>query len=76
MSRRQPESAVLSVLVNGAAHELPADTSVRALLARLGLDDRRVAVAVNRTVVPRSAYDTHPLADGDRIEVLEAVGGG
>jgi sulfur carrier protein len=31
---------------------------------------------VNRSVVPRSAYDTHPLADGDRVEILEAVGGG
>jgi sulfur carrier protein len=62
--------------VNGEPHELPAGTSVRALLGLLGLEGRRVAVAVNRGVVPRSAYDTQRLAAGDRIEVLEAVGGG
>ena len=76
MSRPQTESAVLPVTVNGAAHEVPAGTSVHALLGLLGLEGRRVAVAVNRTVVPRSAYDTQRLAAGDRVEILEAVGGG
>ena len=76
MSRTQTESAVLSLFVNGDAREVPADASVRTLLGLLGLEGRRVAVAVNRTVVPRSAYDTQRLAAGDRVEVLEAVGGG
>jgi sulfur carrier protein len=62
--------------VNGEPQAVAAGTSVRDLLARLGLEGRRVAVAVNRQVVPRSAYDTQRLADGDRVEVLEAVGGG
>jgi sulfur carrier protein len=62
--------------VNGTPHQVPRGTSVRALLARLGLEGRRVAVAVNRSVVPRSAYDSHALAAGDRVEILEAVGGG
>lgn len=70
------ESAGLAITVNGAAHEIPDGTSVRGLLGRLGLEGRRVAVALNRTVVPRSAYDTQRLAAGDRVEVLEAVGGG
>ncbi|HEB89108.1 MAG TPA: sulfur carrier protein ThiS, partial [Deltaproteobacteria bacterium] len=37
---------------------------------------RRVAVAVNRQVVVRSRYDETELSEGDRIEILEAVGGG
>ncbi len=49
---------------------------MRELLDLLGVGGRRVAVAVNRSVVPCSVYDTHPLADGDRVEILEAVGGG
>lgn len=76
MSRPETESTVLALTVNGTSHEVPAGTSVRALLGLLGLEGRRVAVAVNRTVVPRSAYDTQRLAAGDRVEVLEAVGGG
>ena len=43
---------------------------------RLTLEPRRVAVAVNRDVVPRSAFAGHQLASGDRVEILEAVGGG
>jgi sulfur carrier protein len=74
--RTRVESAGLAITVNGAAHEIPDGTSVRGLLARLGLEGRRVAVALNRSVVPRSAYDSQRLAPGDRVEVLEAVGGG
>jgi sulfur carrier protein len=46
------------------------------LVAALGLDRRRVAVAVNRDVVSRRSFATRRLAAGDRIEILEAVGGG
>jgi len=46
------------------------------LLDDLGLTARRVAVAVNRDVVPRSTFTTHRLMAGDRVEILEAVGGG
>ena len=62
--------------MNGEPHALPAACDVRGLLAHLGMEGRRVAVAVNRCVVPRSAYGGHRLAAGDRIEILEAVGGG
>ena len=62
--------------MNGAEHEIPAGMSVGELLARLAFGGKRIAVAVNRSVVPRSAFDTQKLAAGDRIEILEAVGGG
>ena len=62
--------------VNGRLEEVPPETSVRDLLARLGFERARVAVAVNRSVVPRSSFDSHRLAAGDRVEILEAVGGG
>ncbi len=66
----------VQVVVNGAEREIPPETSVRALLGLLGFEGKRIAVAVNRNVVPRSTYDTHQLAAGDRVEILEAVGGG
>jgi sulfur carrier protein len=62
--------------VNGERRSVDAPCSVEALLAGLTLDGRRVAVAVNRDVVPRSAFRSRQLASGDRIEILEAVGGG
>lgn len=66
----------LSVTVNGEPWSLAADTSVAALVEQLGLAGRRVAVAVNREVVPRSSFASRSLTAGDRIEILEAVGGG
>ena len=48
----------------------------RELLEGLELGGKRVAVAVNRDVVIRSRHGSHRIADGDRIEILEAVGGG
>ena len=50
--------------------------SVAELVERLTAARRGVAVAVNGTVVPRSAWETSRLADGDAIEVLTAAQGG
>lgn len=67
---------VVQVNVNGELTELPTETSLAALLERLGLDRSGVAVAVNAQVVPRTQHGDHTLQDGDRVEVLRAVGGG
>ena len=66
----------LALLVNGESRTVPLRCTVEGLLVHLALDRRRIAVAVNRDVVPRSRFATHPLSAGDRIEILEAVGGG
>ena len=65
-----------SVLVNGEPRGIPLDCTVEGLLALLDLGERRVAVALNRDVVPKSAYADVRLAGGDHVEILEAVGGG
>jgi len=64
------------LLVNGESRSVPADCTVSSLLDALGLAKTRIAVAVNRDVVPRSAFATQQLGAGDHIEILEAVGGG
>lgn len=71
-----PDPDRIRLLVNGEAQELPAGAALALLIDLLGLGDRRLAVAVNRTVVPRSRHCRHVLAEGDRVEILEAVGGG
>ena len=55
---------------------MPEGCTVLGLLRHLGVDGRRIAVAVNRDVVPRALFASHPLGSGDRVEILEAVGGG
>ncbi len=63
------------LMVNGAAHELPAGQTVAELLVRLEIRGR-IAVEVNGELVPRSTHARHVLADGDRVEIVHAIGGG
>lgn len=65
-----------SIEVNGEAVALPGDCTVNDLLGRLELQHSRVAVALNRSVVPRSRYGVVTVCNGDHVEILEAVGGG
>ncbi len=71
-----PLDGDLAIRVNGDPRQVPDGCNVTRLVGLLGLSTRRIAVAVNRDVVPRSAFDEHRLAEGDRVEILEAVGGG
>jgi len=66
----------LELLVNGESRRVPADCTVTGLLALLEMGGQRVAVAINRDVVPRSTHSARRLCNGDRVEILEAVGGG
>ncbi len=66
----------MQIELNGQPREIPDDTDVAGLLALLELGDRRVAVEVNREIVPRGAHAGHPLRAGDRVEVVQAIGGG
>ncbi|MDD5376014.1 sulfur carrier protein ThiS [Acidithiobacillus sp.] len=66
----------MQILVNGVAREVPEQMTVRALLAELGWAERCVAVECNGEIVPRSTHATATLAAGDRLEIIQAVGGG
>ena len=66
----------MQIVVNGQPQKLPDGATVRDLVRALGVPVDGVAVAVNLSVVPRSAHAAHALADGDRVEVIQAVGGG
>ncbi len=66
----------MEILLNGAPREVPPDHTVAELVAALGLGARRVAVEVNREIVPRGRHREHRLAPGDRVEVVTAIGGG
>lgn len=66
----------MNVLVNGAPHEVPEETTVRGLIERLGLTDGPVAVERNREIVPRATHGQVRLEDGDVVEIVHFVGGG
>ena len=67
---------MIQLSINGEPRRLAANASVGELLAALELAGKRVAVERNGEIVPRSRYEQTALADGDRLEIVVAVGGG
>jgi len=66
---------VLHIQVNGEDRDVDATTLI-ALVEELGLDPRKVAIERNLEIVPKSLHATTAIADGDRIEIVQFVGGG
>lgn len=66
----------LRLTVNGEARDVPRESTVADLLVAIQAHPEGVAVAVNGEVVPRGQRRERILADGDRVEVIRAVGGG
>lgn len=66
----------MQIQVNGVTTELEDGAPMSSLIERLGLTGWRIAVEVNAQLVPRSLFAAQPLHEGDRVEIIHAVGGG
>jgi sulfur carrier protein len=66
----------LLLRINGTERRFAPPLTVRELVGELGMEGKRVAIERNGEIVPRSRYGEVQLADGDRLEVVVAVGGG
>ena len=73
---RQKYNRRMKIRLNGEEREFADACTVLAMLQAAGFGERRVAVEVNREIVPRSAHATRALADGDAVEIIQAIGGG
>jgi sulfur carrier protein len=67
---------LLSVTLNGTPQRVAGPMSIAQLIEHNGLAGKRIAVEVNGQIVPRSRLSEVRLSDGDRLEVVVAVGGG
>jgi sulfur carrier protein len=67
---------VITVSINGVARQLPDSTDIAALIEEMGLTGKRIALERNGEIVPRSSFSQLVLADGDKLEIVVAVGGG
>ncbi|MEO8331866.1 MAG: sulfur carrier protein ThiS [Gallionella sp.] len=67
---------MITVSINGATRQFPASISVASLIDEMGLAGKRIALERNGEIVPRSLFAAQQLADGDKLEVVVAVGGG
>lgn len=66
----------MNLQINGEARQFAAGLTLAALVEQLGMKADRVAVELNREIVPRNRWPVTDLHDGDRLEIVQFVGGG
>jgi sulfur carrier protein len=66
----------MQIYLNGQTLDLSGPINLAQLLEQQGYAQRRVAVEVNRSIVPKSQHGQHLLNDGDKVEIVHALGGG
>ncbi len=64
------------ITLNGQKKDVPAGLTVKALLEHLEITPERVAVEINEEIVRKATYSDHPVNEGDRVEVVQFMGGG
>ena len=73
---RMLKSRPMLISLNGESRQFPDPLTVAALVQSLGYAGKRIAVERNGEIVPRGRHAEVVLADGDRLEIVVAVGGG
>jgi len=66
----------MHINVNGQSLSIAQDSKLTDLINKLTLGGSRIAIELNREIVPRSSYETWILQDGDNVEIVQAIGGG
>ena len=67
---------MIELVINGEPRSFPAPLTVAQLIELQDLAGKRIAIEKNGEIVPRSQHASTPLASGDRLEIVVAVGGG
>jgi len=66
----------MQITVNGETRELDEGQTLAQLLTQLELTGKRIAVELNESIIPRARHGETVLCDGDKIEIIHAIGGG
>ena len=67
---------MITIVLNGNNKQIDSNTSITQLLENLDLSDRRLAVEINQQIIPRGDFDGHFLKQQDKVEIVQAIGGG
>lgn len=66
----------MDIFLNGKIQSVEENCTVAALVKKLNLENKRLAVEVNLVIVPRSQFNQQILSAGDKVEIVQAIGGG
>ena len=67
---------MINIVLNGEDKTLSKNTNINQLLKDLDLENVRLAVEINKEIIPRSDYSHHALNEHDIVEIVQAIGGG
>ena len=66
----------MKIIVNDEKIELPYNSNIEDLVIHLGYQNQRIAIEINELIIPKSNHSTYLLKNQDKVEVINAVGGG
>jgi len=66
----------MQILLNGKAMSVAENTTAAKLVEQMGLNNQRMAMEVNRNILPRSEYENYIIRQNDSVEIVQAIGGG
>jgi sulfur carrier protein len=66
----------MKIIVNDEKIELPYNSNIEDLVIHLGYHNQRIAIEINESIIPKSNHSTYLLKNQDKVEVINAVGGG
>lgn len=67
---------MITIVLNGENKQIEDNTSITGLLNNLDLGEKRLAVELNQEIIPRSDFASYTLNDQDKVEIVQAIGGG
>lgn len=65
-----------TIILNGKNKQIDSNTNIAQLLLSLDLANKRLAVEINQQIIPRSNFTSHRLNELDKVEIVQAIGGG
>jgi thiamine biosynthesis protein ThiS len=67
---------MMTIVLNGKNQQINRNSSVEQLLKSLNLENKRLAIEINQQIIPRSDFSRHILNELDKVEIVQAIGGG
>ena len=66
----------MNILLNGETKQIDNQLLLSQLIEQLGISGKRLAVEINKEIIPKSEHAKYVINEGDRIEIVHAIGGG
>lgn len=70
------QNSLVKIFVNGTPTEIPLDLNIYMLLDELGVQKKHIAIEINENIIFKTDWESTKLEEGDKIEIVKAIGGG